>query len=101
MREAAFVLGVSLMGASLLAECAALRVRAVKVGWWQVVAGILWLVRCPKENDVQQRYEDRDDRNDEYDLVDGGHCSVFSWLSFSIVCVSHPSVVASHAGAGL
>jgi len=62
MREAASVLGVSLMRASFLAVCAAfravcasLRVPAVKVGRWQVVAGILWLVRCPKENDVQQR----------------------------------------------
>ena len=84
MREAAFVLGVSLMGASFLAECAALRVPAVKVGWWQVVAGILWLVRCPKEKDVQQRDKNRYDANDEYDLVDGGHCSVFSLARVSI-----------------
>jgi hypothetical protein len=41
-------------------------------------------VRSPKEKDVQQRYEDRDDANDEYDFVDGGHCSVFSCARVSI-----------------
>jgi len=53
MRVAASVRGVSLMGASFRAVCAALRVPAVKVGRWQVVAGVLWLARCPKEKDVQ------------------------------------------------
>jgi hypothetical protein len=39
-------------------------------------------VRSPKEKDVQQRYEDRDDANDEYDFVDGVH--EFSLLRVSI-----------------
>jgi hypothetical protein len=56
-------------------------------------------VRCPKEKDVQQRYEDRDNRNRDDDFVDGGH--EFSLLRVSIFCVSQPSVVASTAGAGL
>lgn len=58
-------------------------------------------MRSPEKNDVQQRDEDRDDANDEYDFVDGGHCSVFSLLRVSIFCLSQPSVVASNAGDGL
>jgi hypothetical protein len=41
-------------------------------------------MRCPKEYDVQQRDEDRDNRNRYDDFVDVGHCSVFSLLRVSI-----------------
>ncbi len=76
MRVAAFVLGVSLIGASFRAVCAASCVPAVKVGRWQAIAGVLAVEldqSANPESCVDDCNQDRDEPDGYYNLVGGGH----------------------------